>query len=229
MDITQFRLLSFSRRIGKSLRPAQKQLMAELLPKLSLSLPALPALLDVDQLFGKRPQSLWMEIGFGSGEHLAMQAEQNPDVSMIGCEPYINGVVQLLKHVESQQLDNIRLWTDDAVQLLEQLPDQALGRLFILFPDPWPKVRHHKRRIISDNMLDLVAKKLQIGGELRLATDHVEYAEWMQEHLQRHPKFAASEDTHTPPADWIKTRYQEKAEKEGRPPIFFRYLLKGRG
>lgn len=227
MDIKNFRLLSFSRRVGKSLRPSQKLLLVELLPQLAIILPQASQKLDVSSLFARPMQELWFEIGFGSGEHLAMQAERNPHVGIIGCEPYINGMVQLLKYVETQKLENVRLWNDDAVALLETLPNASLQRLFILFPDPWPKSRHHKRRIISDSMLDLLALKLKPGGELRLATDHVEYSEWMFEHLSRHKDFiwqdAATGDTRTSPPDWIKTRYQEKAEQENRPPIFFRY------
>jgi tRNA (guanine-N7-)-methyltransferase len=220
----EFRLLSFSRRIGKSLRPSQKLLMAEELPRLTFELPVEGSRLDVGALFDKHVAELWLEIGFGSGEHLAMQAEQNPSVSIIGCEPYINGVVQLLKYIVAGNLSNVRVWNDDAVALLERMPDACLQRVFILFPDPWPKSRHHKRRIISESMLNLLALKIKQGGELRLATDHVEYAEWMLEHLQKHASFSClAEDTSLAPQDWIKTRYQEKAEQEGRPPIFFRY------
>jgi tRNA (guanine-N7-)-methyltransferase len=223
VNFKDFRLHSFSRRIGKALRPFQKQLVAELLPQVAITLPT-EGLLDIATLFPTPKTALWMEIGFGSGEHLAMQAAQHPTTGIIGCEPYINGVVQLLKHIHAEKPGNIRLWADDAIEVLERLPDQLLERVFILFPDPWPKLRHHKRRIISGTMLDLLARKLQHGGELRLATDHVEYAEWMKEHLSRHKEFdALTEDTATPPSGWIKTRYQEKAEAEGRPPIFFRY------
>ena len=221
--IRTFRLLSFSRRIGKALRPSQKLLMTELLP--SLLLPVGEAPIDPQSLFHPPVDEVWMEIGFGSGEHLAMQAARNPHVGFIGCEPYINGLAQLLKHIDSAKPTNIRLWNDDAVALLERFPDHSLSRLFILFPDPWPKSRHHKRRLVSDSMLDLVATKMRPGGELRLATDHVEYAEWMEEHLSRHTQFQAiTTDTTTPPEDWIKTRYQQKAEEEGRGAIFFRYV-----
>lgn len=214
-------LPSFSRRIGKSLSPAQKQLLTDLLPALTIVLPEE----ENAQLPVHTP--LWMEIGFGSGEHLAAQAANNPDTRFIGCEPYINGVVQLLKAVASQNLKNITLWQDDARTLLNKLPDHSLERVFILFPDPWPKKKHHRRRIISDATLDLLASKIQPGGELRVATDHENYAEWILEHLQRHPLFMPlgnyPDDRDIPPADWVKTRYQEKAEALGIGGKFFRF------
>jgi tRNA (guanine-N7-)-methyltransferase len=215
---------SFSRRIGKSLRNSQKQLLAEVLPALSISLPT-----DETVLLPESP-GLWMEIGFGSGEHLAAQALNNPSISFIGCEPYINGVVQLLKAITSQKLENIRLWQDDARLLLAKLPDHSLERVFILFPDPWPKKKHNRRRIISDAMLDLLANKMAPGAELRVATDHEDYAAWILEHLARHPLFSTNyrypDDWHIPPADWVKTRYQEKAEAEGIPAKFFCFTRK---
>jgi len=210
-----FRLYSFSRRIGKGLRPAQKLLMSEALPRYAIALPlTLPA------------GELWLEIGYGNGEHLAMQAKLHPEINFIGCEPYINGVVQMLKSIVTDDLKNIRLWNDDAITLLEQLPDHALTRIYILFPDPWPKTRQQKRRIISDSTLDLLAKKMKPGGRLQLATDHVEYAEWMAEHLNRHALFTLHPENGRQPEDWTKTRYQEKTEKEGRAPVFYLYQRK---
>lgn len=212
---------SFSRRIGKSLRSSQKQLIADLVPKLSIVLP------EESNIPLSVSHPLWMEIGFGSGEHLAAQAANHPDVQFIGCEPYVNGVVQLLKTIASQNLQNIRLWQDDARLLLSRLPDHSLARVFILFPDPWPKKRHHRRRIISDGTLDLLAEKIAYGAELRIATDHIEYAEWILEHLERHPAFVPvgnyPADCHIPPHDWVKTRYQEKAEEQGYAGNFFRF------
>ncbi len=214
-------LPSFSRRIGKALRDGQKRLLTGLLPSLAITLPE-----NEEELLAVS-SPLWMEIGFGSGEHLAAQALKHPEIAFIGCEPYLNGVAQLLKTIEQHTISNIRIWQDDARVLLARLPDHSLSRVFILFPDPWPKKRHQRRRIISDAMLDLLAAKMAPGAELRVATDHQDYAEWMLAHLSRHPQFATEhrypEAWHIPPADWVKTRYQEKAEAEGIGGKFFCY------
>lgn len=215
---------SFSRRIGKSLSSAQKLLLQDRLPQLSIVLP------EEEGVLLPVASPLWLEIGFGSGEHLAGQAVKNPHTQFIGCEPYINGVVQLLKAVDQHNLSNVRIWRDDARDLLLKLPDGSLDRVFILFPDPWPKKKHHRRRIISDATLDLLQVKMRQGAELRVATDHEDYAAWMLEHLSRHsgftPMVAYPDALLTPPEDWVKTRYQEKAEAEGIAAKFFRFARK---
>ena len=158
---------------------------------------------------------LWLEIGFGGGEHLAYQAERNPGVGIIGCEPYLNGIGEPLKQIETRKLKNIRLHGDDARPLIDALPDASLDRVFILYPDPWPKTRHHKRRIISTEFLTSLARVMKPGAELRLATDHADYATWMLERLLAHPDFKwtakSCDDWLKPWPDYTPTRYEQKA------------------
>jgi len=166
------------------------------------------------------PNPLWLEIGFGGGEHLAHQAALNPGVGIIGCEPYINGIGDLLKAIEAQKLSNIRIHGDDARPLIERLPDASIERVFILYPDPWPKARHHKRRLVSTELLNQLARVMKPGAILRLATDHSDYCTWMLERLLPHPSFTWTakdcDDWLKPWSDWIPTRYEQKA-LAGRP------------
>ncbi len=174
------------------------------------------------------PNPLWIEIGFGSGEHLAAQAEANPGVTLLGCEPYINGIGNLLLRLQDRPLTNLRIYTDDVRLLLEKLPDASVERVFILFPDPWPKSRHHKRRLIQPAFLRQLARVMKPGSRLNLATDHVDYLTWMLTHLLASPDFTwtakSQADWATPPADWTRTRYQEKAEAEGRIGTWLEFL-----
>jgi tRNA (guanine-N7-)-methyltransferase len=163
-----------------------------------------------------------LEIGFGGGEHLAAQAIRHPETNFIGCEPFINGIANLLDHIDRQKLANIRIFPDDARKLLEALPDTCLDRCFILYPDPWPKTRHAERRIINPTTLDLLARTLKPGAELRLATDVEPLANWMRQQIKAHPAFTIIHDSATPPTDWIATRYEQKGIKANRTP---RYLI----
>ncbi len=186
--------------------------MDELLPQLTITLPP-QGMLAIETIFPDHKEC-WMEIGFGGGEHLAHQAQLQPNVGIIGCEPYINGVGDMLKKIEREKLSNIRIFPDDARLLMERFPDDSLDRMFILYPDPWPKNRHHKRRLISAPFLDELARVMKPGALLRLATDHEDYATWMLEQLLAHPKFAwqaeKCADWLEPPKDWISTRYEQK-------------------
>lgn len=222
-------IASFGRRKSRKLSPNKEELMASLLPRIAVRLAGDSAYPE------NRPVALvgqfdkvWLEIGFGGGEHLAEQAIRNPDVLLIGCEPYIDGVAKLVSEVDAEGLGNVRLLADDARLLLDELPDASIERVFILFPDPWPKARHHKRRIVSQDTLDRIARVVKPGGELRLATDHADYAEWMLEQVLAHPAFEWQAERHTdwktPPADWVPTRYEQKTRAEGREPIY--YLLR---
>lgn len=203
-------LRSYGRRRGKKLRPGRERLMAELLPAIELD-PERPVL---DQ-FDPPRRAYWMEIGFGGGEHLVEQAAAHPDVGLIGCEPYLDGVAKALSAIQDRGLDNVRLYPDDARHLFAQIPDGGLERVFVLFPDPWPKTRHHKRRLIQTPFLDEIARILAPGGELRVASDHMDYIRWTLAHLTPHPAFEWTaehpRDWRTPPADWIETRYEQKA------------------
>jgi tRNA (guanine-N7-)-methyltransferase len=213
----------YGRRRGKKLRAGQEALLGTLLPTLLIEVPAEPQKLDLAELFGAA-REIWLEVGFGAGEHLVWQAEQHPDVGLIGCEPYLNGVAKCLAHIERAQLGNIRLFTDDARLLMAALPPGSLARAFILFPDPWPKARHHKRRFVQRETLDRLAELMTPGAELRLATDDPSYLPWMVEHACTHPRFEwlaeRPADWRTRPGDWPATRYEQKGIA-GRP-VFLR-------
>jgi tRNA (guanine-N7-)-methyltransferase len=214
----------YGRSSGHKLRPAQQQLVDTLLPAI-----AVPADGEIGsrQLFGdERP--LHLEIGFGSGEHLAARADLLPDHGFIGCEPFINGVAAALAHIRDRHLANVRIWRGDALDVLRRVPDGALSFVYLLHPDPWPKARHSKRRMINDGPLELIAAKLRPGGELRVATDHPTYLEWTLMVMQRHSErfeWLAQEpsDFLEPPGGWLETRYGAKSRREGRRPYYLRY------
>jgi tRNA (guanine-N7-)-methyltransferase len=214
------------RRRGKKLRVGQQSLLETLLPRLALALPAEPAKIDLAHAFGGRlpPDGVWLEIGFGAGEHLIWQAEQNPGVGLIGCEPYLNGVAKCLAHIERAGVTNVRLFTDDARLVMAALPAGSLARAFVLFPDPWPKTRHHKRRFVRRENLDRLAELMRPGSELRLATDDPSYLPWMVEQACTHPAFEwlaeGPADWRGRPADWPATRYEQKM-LAGKP-VFLR-------
>ena len=214
----------YGRSSGHKLRPAQQELIDTLLPAI-----AVPAEGEIRSrsLFGDdRP--LHLEIGFGSGEHLAERADLLPDHGFIGCEPFINGVAAALAHIRDRSLANVRIWRGDALDVLRRLPDGALGFVYLLHPDPWPKARHSKRRMINDGPLDLIAAKLRLGGELRVATDHPIYLEWTLMLMQRHAcrfEWLAQRpsDFLAPPGGWLETRYGAKSKREGRRSYYLRY------
>jgi tRNA (guanine-N7-)-methyltransferase len=183
--------------------------------------------ITAELLFGDdRP--LEFEIGFGSGEHLAAQAAARPETGFIGCEPFMNGVVSALAHIRDQQLENIRLHMGNALEILERLPDGSLDRVYLLHPDPWPKNRHAKRRMINPGPLDLIASKLKPGGEFRLGTDDPTYCRWSMAIMRQRPDFLWQAETPADflvrPEDWPETRYEAKARKKGHEVWYFRYL-----
>jgi tRNA (guanine-N7-)-methyltransferase len=220
--------LTLNRRYGRSsghpLRKGQQELIDTLLP--AIAVPA-DGEIAATSLFGDdRP--LHFEIGFGSGEHLASRADMLPDHGFIGAEPFLNGVASALGHVRDQHLANVRLWRGDALEVLQRVPDGALSFLYLLHPDPWPKARHAKRRMINDRPVDLFAAKLEAGGEFRLATDDPTYLAWALMVMQRHRgqfEWLAEgpEDFLQPPGGWIETRYGAKSRREGRRPYYLRY------
>lgn len=212
------------------MRQGRQRALEELLPELGIEL-AGEAPLDPSTLFPKAPHDVWLEIGFGGGEHLAWQAVHHPAVGLIGCEPFVNGVARLLSLVAERNLDNVRVLPDDARPLLDRLAPGSIGRAFILFPDPWPKARHHRRRIVSEPVLDRLAAVMRAGAELRLATDDMDYLRWMLERLLAHPAFEwmaeGPEDWRARPQDWPATRYEEKALRQGRRPVYLRFRRRG--
>ena len=197
-----------------------------------LSIDTLDRLADPLALFDPPPATVRLEVGFGGGEHLAAQAKANPGVGFIGCEPFINGVAQLVRTMETEEIANIRIYTDDARQLIEALPDQSIERCFILFPDPWPKRRHHRRRIVSPETLAGLARILQDGARLRLASDHREYIRWMLFHTLREESFEwcarGPSDWRVSPDDWPPTRYEEKAAQQGESSIYLEFFRRPR-
>lgn len=217
--------LLYGRRRGHPLRVGQRDLLDTLLPRLAITLPE-SGPLDPQSLFDPAAVELWLEIGFGSGEHLAAQAALHPEIGAIGCEVFENGVAKLLGEVQRRGLSNVRVLTDDARLLLGALPASSIGRVFILFPDPWPKQRHHKRRLVSRETLDALARVMKDGAELRLATDHPDYLRWMLARATTRPDFewlvSGPADWRTRPADWPPTRYEAKAIAAGRKPVFLR-------
>ncbi len=218
---------SYGRRRGRPLRAGRAELVDDLLPRHTVAAPAAGEILDPASLFPHRPEAVWLEIGFGGGEHLAAQAEAHRGIGFIGAEPYINGVAGLLARIRSAGLDNIRLWPNDIRLLLPAFPAASLGRVFVLFPDPWPKARHHKRRLIARPFLDELARVLAPGGELRLATDDPDYLTWMLAQVTAHPAFRwlarRADDWRVRPADWPATRYEGKALAQGRKSTYLRF------
>lgn len=215
----------YGRSSGHKLRPAQQDLLERLLPQIEV--PA-EGEITATRLFGEdRP--LHVEIGFGSGEHLADRADKLPDHGFIGAEPFLNGVATALGHVRDQHLANIRLWRGDALDVLQRVPDGALSFLYLLHPDPWPKARHAKRRMVSDGPVELFAAKLKTGGEFRLATDDPTYLTWSLMVMQRHRhqfEWCAErpKDFLEPSGGWMETRYGAKSRREGRRPYYLRYV-----
>jgi len=202
-------LRSYGRTKSRPIKPRQAALIETLLPRIAIP----PGRADPAALMPDA-REVWLEIGFGGGEHMAAQAGLRPDVLVLGAEPFLNGVASALRHIDEAGLQNVRLLEGDARQLMMDLPDACLTRVFILFPDPWPKTRHHKRRLIQEDVLAQLARTLKPGGKLRFATDWAEYAEWTLERLTKTPAFhwtaGRADDWRVPPADHITTRYEQK-------------------
>lgn len=213
----------YGRSKSHKLRDKQQRLLDGMLPEV-----AVPAEgpIDAVRLFGEdRPIEL--EIGFGSGEHLAAQAEARPETGFIGCEPFVNGVVGALGHIRDRGLSNVRLHMDDALDVLDRLPDASLERVYLLHPDPWPKARHAKRRMINHGPLDLIAAKLKPGCEFRLGTDDPTYCRWSMMVMGQRNDFewlaGRPADFLNRPDGWPETRYEAKARKKGHEVWYFRY------
>jgi len=213
------------RRVGKPLRPGISALVEEALPRLKIPLDKPP--MTPGDLFAPSRREVWLEIGFGGGEHLAHLAARHPEIGFIGCEPFINGMAKLLRRIDRDGLSNIRIHDDDARDLLDALPDGCITRIFLLYPDPWPKRRHHKRRFIQPGVLDMLARVMTSGAELHIATDIPDYVTWILYHLQESRYFdwavACAGDWRQPFPDWPGTRYEAKALREGRKPVYLTF------
>lgn len=213
----------FGRRKGKRLRAGQEDVLRTLLPRLQVPFHGLDPL----ALFPPRPSAVFLEIGFGGGEHLAARARAHPEIGFIGCEPFVNGMAKLLRVVADEGLDNIRLCDRDAAELLAALPCASIDQVCLLYPDPWPKRRQRKRRFVSDQTAAVFARVLKPGGEFRFATDIDDYAGWTLACLGRSPEFRwtaeRAADWREPWPDWPGTRYEAKALAEGRKPAYLTF------
>ena len=229
----------YGRRQGRKIRKAKTSLLDAFLPQIRITP---QTVFDRQTMFGAPVDKVCLEIGFGNGEHLAGQALQHPDTGFIGAEVFKNGVANLLSIITgikegsnlpekfiltSPRNDNIRIFDDDMRLLFPRIPDNFLDKVFVLFPDPWPKKRHASRRFINRENLRDIARILKKGGILRVATDHKVYKSWVLHQLHNHENFrwtaACGNDWKHQPADWVETKYQRKAIREGRRPVFLDY------
>ena len=216
----------FGRRKGKALRPNQERLIGTSLEALRLDL-ASPAPKDLSTLFPVPVKAIRLESGFGGGEHLIHRAATNPDTGFIGVEPFVNSMAKLLARIEDLGLSNIRLYDDDAVQVLDWLPNASVDHIDLLYPDPWPKKRHWKRRFVSDANLARFHRVLKPGGLFCFASDIDTYVNWVLAHIDRHGGFEwtarNSSDWLTAFDDWPGTRYEAKARREGRSSAYLTF------
>ncbi len=216
----------YGRQRGHPLRPRQRRLLDLTLPRLRLADPADPA-----AGFGVRPEVLWLEVGFGGGEHALAQNAAHPGVGLIACEVFENGLCSLLSRLlpEGDEATTplppgLRLWDDDARTLLRQLPDGCLDRLFLLFPDPWPKARHAKRRFVHPQVIPLLARVLRPGAVWRVATDDPTYQDWVGAVMGAQDLFEAPPPAAERPDGWPPTRYEAKALAAGRRPLYWSFI-----
>lgn len=223
-DAASPRRNSYGRSRGKALRKHHASLVVSGLPglEIDLSKPLRP-----DNLFRPGVGEVWLEVGFGGGEHLLRQASAHPDVGFIGCEPFINGVAKLLAGIEAASLTNVKIRSADAQTLLAAMPAESLSRAFVLYPDPWPKRRQHKRRIVSTQFLAELSRVLRPGAVVRLATDIDDYAGWIISRFLESGDFLwgakGAEDWRRPWNDWQATRYEIKAKRGGRAPVYLTF------
>lgn len=208
---------SFGRRIGKRLSQSSKRILEEVLPQHAVNF----------QELINSSRSLYLEVGSGNGDFIIEFAINNPDVLCIGCEPYLNGISNTLKMINEHNINNIKLWTDDVRLLLNQLPDNIFNMVYILFPDPWPKQKQHKRRLINNKFLELLHCKVTSEATLNIATDHQEYAEWILSHLLNQPNYYWQVNAQSDwllPFDYVTlTRYYKKAAYKALQPYFFKF------
>ena len=230
----------YGRRKGKPIKESRQKLIDELLPRIAVRQPGEGSFLPVRELFGIKPREVWLEVGFGGGEHVAELAKLYPDVGIIGAEPFMNGVASLLAHLNGSHMkqavnsdldptrtDNVRIWPDDIRPLFPHFSDGCFDRIFVLYPDPWPKARHAERRFINQKNLPTLARLLSDTGALYVATDVAAYAEWAVEQAAQSGLFVQTHpDTAVPPVDWVPTRYERKGIAAGRQPIYLVFRKK---
>lgn len=220
----------YGRRRGKPLRKGQRHAIEDIFPEIKV--PMDKGVVDLEGLFDHQTQEFWLEIGFGAGEHLAWQADHNPNVGLIGCEPFLNGVATLIGKLEKNGSSNVRVHNEAAELLMEKLPEASIHKGFLLFADPWPKSSHHKRRFVSDKNIQALARILSDGAELRIGTDHTDYGAWILWHMLRSEDFIwqaeKPQDWRVRSDDWPQTRYEAKALREGRNSVYYKFVRKNR-
>jgi tRNA (guanine-N7-)-methyltransferase len=216
----------YGRRKAKPLRPRQRKLVEGLLPSLRIDMPP-EGEFQPQAIFSDAPADIWLEIGFGGGEHLAELAAAHPRIGFIGAEPFLNGVAKLLLAIAEKHLSNIRILDSDVRPLLDRLSSASIGRVYVLYPDPWPKRRHAQRRLLVQATVLEMQRVMKPGAELRLATDSPDYAAWALATLLRHGGFEwlaeTARDWREPPSGWTVTRYELKARGQGRTPLYFAF------
>lgn len=221
------RRILYGRRQTRKLTGRQAALMENTLPGLSVSLSD-PKCQTPAELFSGKIDKVCLEIGFGGGEHLAAQAAAHPELGMIGAEPFINGVAKLVSSIDQHGLQNIRIFQGDARDILDALGEHCLARVFLLYPDPWPKRRHHKRRFVGPENLHRLHRVLEPGGQFIFASDISDYVRWTLREVALHGGFEWSAqgpgDWRTPPKGWPGTRYEKKAVREGRVPVYLKFF-----
>ena len=231
----------FGRRQGRTIHKTKNFLLENFLPRLKIDG---NKSIDINKIFSTPKERYCLEIGFGDGEHLAALAKDMPSTGFVGIEVYKNGVANLLNILTGiregsecpadgavdfadGRVDNIRVFDDDARLLFDHLPDAVFDKIYLLFPDPWPKKKHAARRFVNPDNLNQLSRLLKKGGILQIATDHQVYKRWVMEQMRQRPDFVwtakCSDDWRNPPADWHETKYQRKAIREGRRPVFFEY------
>ncbi len=229
----------YGRRKGKKIKPSREVLLDHLLPRLRLPRFDENQSVSPDCVFPFKPKEVWLEIGFGGGEHLAEQSFRYQDIGFVGAEVFLNGVTSLLTHLSGKErtddigqdvclkegrTDNVRIYDEDVRDILPSFQASSFDRIYVLFPDPWPKRKHKDRRFIGPKNLAVLSRLLKKGGELRIASDDMNYIRWSLEHLLKHQDFQwtaqTSLDWTSPPCDWVSTRYEQKALAKGKKPIY---------
>lgn len=230
----------YGRRHGKPIKGSRLRLLEQLLPQVAVRQPAAGEIIDFPALFGFQPRAVWLEVGFGGGEHVAALSQEHPQVGFIASEPFLNGISALLAHLSGTHLkeaktaaldagraDNVRLWPDDVRLLFPHFREKSFERIYVLYPDPWPKARHAARRFLNGANIPQLARLLADTGRLYLATDIAAYADWAQEQMEISGLFAReNEDRARPWAGWIPTRYEKKGISEGRQPNYLVFCKK---
>lgn len=218
----------FGRRRGKAMKPRQAGLYGTQLPELRIAIEDATAPVSLSELFPHNPQKIRLEIGFGGGEHLIHEAKRFPEMGFIGVEPFVNSMAKCLANAAEEGLKNVRVYDDDATQLLDWMPESCIDEIDLLYPDPWPKMKHWKRRFVNHANLSRFARVLKPRGRFRFASDIETYVNWTLQHIDKHEAFEwtarNADDWRLPYDGWPSTRYEAKAFREGRTPAYLTFV-----